>query len=205
MGQESPNRITIQYPSPAVDGGHSPARRCVGDRVVVEADISGDGHDLLRAVVLYHPAQTSRPHRERSLWREAEMRPIDVRPDGVRWAGSFVVDQAGTWTYTIEAWTDVFATWREELARKVQAGQHDLCREISRGIVLLRETADIAEVEDDRALIEQALLALENPGIPESAKYDAALGQELFAAVERVQPRHASVVLEKPLTIDVDP
>jgi hypothetical protein len=76
---------------------------------------------------------------------------------------------------------------------------------MSRGIVLLREAADIAEVEEDRALIEQALLALEDPGIPESTKYDAALARELFAAVERVQPRHASVVLEKPLTIEVDP
>src|SRR5437763_13197077 len=136
MGQESPRHIMIQYPSPAVDGGRSAARRCVGDRVVVEADIAGDGDDLLRAVVLYHPTKTSRPHRERSLWREAEMRPIDVRPDGVRWAGSFDVDQAGTWTSTIENWTDLFGTWREELARKLQAGQRAPRGEMSRGIVL---------------------------------------------------------------------
>ena len=194
----------IQYPSPSVDGGRFAAKRCVGDRVQVEADIFRDGHDLLRAVVLYHPGQASRPHRERSLWREAEMRPIDAHLDGVRWAGSFDVENSGTWTYTIEAWTDLFGTWRDELARKVQAGQHDLSGEMSEGIVLLREAADVAEVKDDRALIEHALLALNDPAIPESAKFDVALGHELFAAVDRVQPRHGSVVLDKPLAIEVD-
>ena len=204
MPQEPPQRIVIQYPSPAVDGGRFPAKRCVGDRVVVEADIFRDGHDLLRAVVLNHPGQMSRPHRERSLWREAEMRPIDAHLDGVRWAGSFEVEEAGTWAYTIEAWTDRFGTWRDELGRKVEASQHDLSGEMSEGLVLLREAADVAEVEGDRAVIEHALIALEDPAIPESAKFDVALGPELFAAVERVQPRHESVVLEKPLTIEVD-
>jgi starch synthase (maltosyl-transferring) len=204
MAQDPPKRIVIQYPSPAVDGGRFPAKRCVGDRVVVKADIFRDGHDLLRAVVLYHPGHTSRPHRERGLWHEAEMLPIDAHLDGVRWAGGFIVEEAGTWTYTIEAWTDVFGTWRDELARKVQAGQHDLSGEMSEGLVLLREAADVAEVEGDRAVIEHALIALEDAAIPESAKFDVALGPELFAAVERAQPRHGSVVLEEPLRIEVD-
>jgi starch synthase (maltosyl-transferring) len=179
-----------------------PVKRSVGDRVVVEADIFRDGHELLRAVVLYHAGQRSRPHRERNLWREAEMRHIDA----VRWTGSFDVDQVGTWTYTIEAWIDVFGTWRDELARKVQAGgQRDLRGEISEGLVLLREAADVAEFEGDRTVIEQALLAFEDPAIPASAKFDVALGPQLFAAVERAQPRRESVVLEKPLSIEVYP
>ncbi|HEY2437623.1 MAG TPA: maltotransferase domain-containing protein, partial [Solirubrobacteraceae bacterium] len=204
MAEEPPKRIVIQYPSPAVDGGRFPAKRCVGDRVIVEADIFRDGHDLLRAVVLHHHPQATRAHHERMFWREAEMRQIDAHLDGVRWAGSFDVDRAGTWKYTIEAWTDVFGTWRDELARKVEAGQHDLAGEMSEGIVLLREAADVAEDQGDRVLIEHALISLEDPAIPESAKYDVALGPELFAAVERVQPRHGSVVLEHALTIEVD-
>jgi starch synthase (maltosyl-transferring) len=202
--EEPPKRIEIQYPSPAVDAGRFPAKRCVGDRVVAEADIFRDGHELLRAVVLYHRPQKSRAHHERKYWREAEMRHLDAHLDGVRWAGSFEVDQPGTWKYTIEAWTDVFGTWRDEMARKVQAGQHHLGGEMSEGIVLLREAADIAEDEADRALIEHALIALEDPAIPESAKHDVALGPELFAAVERVQPRHGSVVLEHALIVEVD-
>ena len=55
----------------------------------------------------------------------------------MRWAGRFPVDRCGRWEFTIEAWTDVFATWRDELARKIAADQHDLAGEISEGVVLL--------------------------------------------------------------------
>ncbi len=41
------------------------------------------------------------------------MRRIDAHLGGVRWAGSFDVDRQGRWEYTVEAWTDAFATWRE--------------------------------------------------------------------------------------------
>ena len=104
----------IQYPTPAVDGGRYPVKRCVGDRVEVQADVFRDGHDLLRAVVRYRaPGDDG--------WREAEMQRIDAHLGGVRWAGEFEVDRPDRWEYTIEAWTDAFGTWRDELERKVAA------------------------------------------------------------------------------------
>ena len=87
-------RIVIQYPTPAVDGGRYAAKRCVGDTVTVEADIFRDGHDLLRAVVRYKgPGDDD--------YREAEMERIDAHLGGVRWAGSFDVDRQGRWEYTV--------------------------------------------------------------------------------------------------------
>ena len=53
------------------------------------------------------------------------MERLDAHLGGVRWAANFEVDQQGRWEYTIEAWTDVFGTWRDELGRKVAAQQHD--------------------------------------------------------------------------------
>ncbi len=198
VAEEPPKRIEIQYPSPTVDGGRFPAKRCVGDCVRVEADIFRDGHDLLRAVVRHRP-----PH-QNGEWRESEMRQIDAHLSGVRWSGSFDVEQQGTYQYTIEAWTDVFGTWRDELERKVAAGQHELEGEMSEGIVLLRAAADEAKSDSDRALTEHALLVLEDPAVPEMAKHDAALGTELLDAVERAHPRHGSVTMEPPLRIEVD-
>jgi starch synthase (maltosyl-transferring) len=192
----APERIVIQYPSPAVDGGRFPAKRCVGDKVAVEADMFRDGHELLRGVVRYRAPGERR-------YKEAEMRPIDAHIAGVRWAGYFVVDRIGSWQYTIEAWTDVFGTWRDELERKLEAGQDELVGELSEGIVLLREAAVRAKRAADRELIEHALLTLNDPELAESAKHDVALGPELFEAVERSQPRE-SVTLEQPLTIEVD-
>ena len=85
---------------------------------------------------------------------------IDAHLGGVRWAGSFDVDRIGRWEYTIEAWTDVYGTWRDELERKLAAGQHELAGEMSEGIVLLQAAAQNASAKRDRALIEHALREL---------------------------------------------
>ena len=196
MPDPPPKRIEIQYPEPVVDGGRFPAKRCVGDAVAVSADIFRDGHDLLRAVVRYRGADKRR-------WREAALHRVDAQIEGVRWAGEFAVDTAGRWEYTIEAWTDVFGTWRDELRRKVLASQHDLAGEISEGALLLKAAAANAKNASERRLIDHALTTLDDGKIPESAKCDVVLGDELFAAVERTQERHGAV-RAGPIVIEVD-
>jgi starch synthase (maltosyl-transferring) len=196
-GAEAPDRIVIQYPTPSVDDGRYPAKRCVGDRVGVSADIFRDGHDLIRAVIRYRAAGERR-------WREAEMHRIDAHLGGVRWAGEIELDRIGRWEYTVQAWTDVFGTWRDELVRKLEAGQHDLCGEMSEGLMLLREALESAKGADDRRLVEHAVLTLEDASLPERAKHDVALGEELFEALERVMPRHGCVTLDQPQVIEAD-
>jgi starch synthase (maltosyl-transferring) len=192
-----PPRIVIQYPQPAVDAGRYAAKRCAGDTVPVEADVFRDGHELLRAVVKYRPEGEQH-------WHEAEMHRIDAHIGGNRWAGELIVERIGRAEYTVEAWTDVFGTWRDELERKLAAGQHELKGEMSEGILLLRAAAGSATDPQDRALIEHALRTLEDPAVPESAKHDVALGPELFATVERSQERHGALAIEPPLVIEVD-
>jgi starch synthase (maltosyl-transferring) len=187
----------IQYPRPAVDDGRFPAKRCIGDFVTVQADIFRDGHDMLRAVVRYKgPDDTD--------YREAEMHRIDAHLGGVSWEGGFEVDRKGRWEYTIEAWTDVFGTWRDELARKVAASQHDLAGEISEGVLLLNGAKKAASSNGDQALITHAASTLDDDAVPEAAKHDVALGPELFETVERIQPRHGAVSLDQPVAIEVD-
>jgi len=193
---QQPTRIVIQYPSPSVDGGRYPAKRCVGDSVRVEADVFRDGHELLRTVVRYRAPG--------GHWREAEMQRIDEHLAGVRWAGSFEVDRTGTHEYTIEAWTDLFGTWRDELQRKLTAGQHDLEGELSEGALLLRDAFERAGSDADKTLIKHALTTLDDSTAPESVKHDVMLGPELFEATERAQERHDRVTVEPPLTIEVD-
>jgi starch synthase (maltosyl-transferring) len=191
-----PPRIHIQYPQPVVDAGRYPAKRTVGDLVEVSADVFRDGHDKLRAVAVYRQAG------ERD-WREAELHPLDAQINGVRWGGSFVVDEQGRWEYSIQAWTDVFATWRDELRRKLEAGQHDLSSELSEGVVLLEQAATRA-TGPDRKLIDHALRVLTDDEVLEAAKHDAALGLELYAAVERSAERHGATQLEPALNLEVD-
>jgi starch synthase (maltosyl-transferring) len=192
-----PARIVIQYPTPAVDGGRYPAKRCIGDHVEVQADVFRDGHDLIRAVVRYREPGARK-------WREAEMHRIDAQLDGVRWAGEFEVTRMGRYEYTVQAWTDVFGTWRDELSRKLAAGQHDLMGELSEGALLLEHAAQRATDEAERQVIDHAVATVRDPDVPEAAKHDVVLGPELFEAVERTQERHGCVSLEQPLHIEVD-
>jgi starch synthase (maltosyl-transferring) len=192
-----PARTVLQYPSPAVDGGRYPAKRCVGDRVEVQADVFRDGHDLLRAVVRYREPGGRR-------WSEAEMHRIDPHLEGVRWAGSFDVTRTGRYQYTIQAWTDVFGTWRDELGRKLAAGQHELGGELSEGILLLERALERARTQAERQLIRHAITTLQDSSVPEAAKHDLVLGPELCEVVERTQERHDCVSLERRLDIEVD-
>ena len=187
----------IQYPAPAVDDGRYPAKRCVGDTVRVEADIFRDGHEILRAVVRY-----TRPGSDEQT--EVEMERLDAHLGGVRWATSFEVDREGRWEYTIEAWTDVFGTWRDELGRKVAAQQHDLLGELSEGVQHLQNALKSAQNASEESLIKHAVETLSDATIPESAKHDVALGPELFGTIERIEPRHGAVTLGQPIAVEVD-
>jgi len=196
MAKPPPPRIHIQYPEPSVDAGRYPAKRTVGDLVEVTADVFRDGHEKLRAVVLHRRAGTRK-------WAEAELHPLDAHHNGVRWGGSFVVDRPGRWEFTIAAWTDVFATWRDELRRKLDAGQHELAGELSEGVVLLEDAATRAKGPDGK-LIEHALKILGDDEVLEAAKHDAALGPELYAAIERAAERHGLTQYEPVLALEVD-
>jgi starch synthase (maltosyl-transferring) len=190
--REPPSRIQIQHPAPTVDGGRYAAKRCVGDAVTVSADVFRDGHDKLRAVVRYRGPDSR-------VWRESELLPIDAHLDGVRWQGEFVVDERGRWEFHVQAWTDAFGTWRDELQRKVNAGQTDLAGEMSEGLLLLRDAAARAKKKSDAALIEQAAAAIE----ADPTNSGAALGDGLHQAVERAAERHGAAQTQSyPVEVD---
>ncbi|HEX2084505.1 MAG TPA: alpha-1,4-glucan--maltose-1-phosphate maltosyltransferase [Solirubrobacteraceae bacterium] len=190
-------RIRIESPWPIIDCGRFPAKRVVGDTVEVSADVWRDGHEILRAELRYRaPGARS--------WGRAPMRRVDAHADGDRWAAEFKVTSCGRWQYSVEAWTDVFATWRDELARKVDAGQEDLQSELLEGVALLR--AAVAHVKDqrDRRLVEHAIEELEHPDVAPQQKFPVALDVQLAEAVERHPDRHGLAKLERPLELIVD-
>jgi starch synthase (maltosyl-transferring) len=203
----APPRIQILNPAPMIDCGRFPAKRTVGEWVEVSADVFRDGHEILRAQVRYRgPGDTE--------WSETPMRWIDREVDGDRWAGAFEVDRVGRWEFTVEAWSDLFATWRDELRRKLESGQHDLRGELSEGAVLLEEALDrmreggaepaSGDGDPDRRLVEHVLVTLADANAPEEAKHDAVLGPELMGAVDRHPDRHDSTCLEHSLPLDVE-
>ena len=98
------------------------------------------------------------------------------RHAGVRWEGRSPSTEPGRWTWTIEAWTDAFASWREELDRKVAAGSDDLAGELSEGVLLLERVAGRAEGDGPRDARAGAQRRRATPPAPTRTRAEAALG-----------------------------
>ena len=102
---EGRRRVVIEGVRPAVEGGAYPIKRVIGEEVVVEADVFGDGHDLVSCALRFR-------HEGESTWSESAMTLLG----NDRWRGSFTVTELGRYLYTIRGWMDRFGTWRRDLA-----------------------------------------------------------------------------------------
>src|SRR5258706_11007812 len=111
-------RVVIEDVSPQVDGGRFPAKRTVGEKVAVEADIFADGHDAIAAALRYR-------HQSAEAWTEV---PMILRGND-RWHGEFPVSELGVYKFTVEGWIDRFGTWSKQFAKRVGAGQ-DVTQEL---------------------------------------------------------------------------
>src|SRR5258708_6818692 len=125
VGGRSGRRIYIEDVYPLVDAGRFPVKRIVGEPVDVWADILRDGHAVLAAELLCRPEASHG-------WSRAPMR----LHDNDRWTAIFTPPSPGRYLYAIEAWTDLFATWRRDFLAKRQAGM-DVKLEIEEGRSLL--------------------------------------------------------------------
>src|SRR6185503_14918180 len=95
-------RVLIEAVLPEIDAGAHPVKRVVGDLFNVSADLVADGHDVLGGALLYR-----RPGDDD--WRTTPLRELV----NDRWEASILLDELGTWHYTVEGWVDHAATWRK--------------------------------------------------------------------------------------------
>ena len=136
--------VIIENVAPTVDGGRYAAKREIGARVEISADIFKEGHDVLVAFVRYRPeAETA--------WREAPMRFVD----NDRWGGEIVVDTLGRWVFVVEALGDPFQSWLADLVKRVDAGQH-VGSELLEGAALVGAAAERSTGADAQRLREHA-------------------------------------------------
>jgi starch synthase (maltosyl-transferring) len=121
-------RIAIEAIEPTVPDGAFAVKRLVGETITVSADIFADGHDVLSAELLWGGV-------DEAGWHRVAMRPRT----NDRWEASFTPGRIGRHRFTIEAWWDLWATFRHDISAKYAAGQ----------VVNL-------EIEEGRRLIETA-------------------------------------------------
>jgi len=105
-------RVVVEDVTPDVDEGRFPAKRTVGEDVVVEADVFADGHDVVAAVTLWRRVGAQ-------AWHEARMTPLG----NDRWRATFTCSDLGEYEFTVEGWIDRADTIRQAIAKKTAAAQ----------------------------------------------------------------------------------
>jgi starch synthase (maltosyl-transferring) len=109
-GVEGRARVVIENVEPHVREG-GPVRRCPGETVHVRADVYADGHDAVRAELLYRPVS-------RREWFRVPMTPVGDD----RWEAVFTVESQEDVEFTLRGWVDRLETQIRDLRRR-DAGQ----------------------------------------------------------------------------------
>lgn len=193
MGSEDVvRRVVVEGVSPEINGGRFPAKGIAGDKVIVEADIFADGHDVITAYLLYR--QDSEV-----AWTETPMHFLA----NDRWRGSFTAGAPGTYLYTITAWVDRFKTWREDLKKRVEAKQKDIEIDFLIGAGIIREATGRATGTAKKQLLDRAEV-LESGTSDRRTKTRLAKSKELGELMEKFAERRSPVTYEKELPVIID-
>ncbi|MFF7094809.1 maltotransferase domain-containing protein, partial [Streptomyces rubradiris] len=167
-------RIPVLDVRPVVQHGRRPAKAVTGESFEVTATVFREGHDAVAAnVVLRDPAGRPGP------W--TPMR--ELAPGTDRWGATVTPGGPGHWTYTVEAWSDPLATWREHARIKIPAG-------IDTELVLtegaqLYERAAAGVPEAERGPVLDAVAALRDRDRPAAWRLASALAPEVAEVLAR--------------------
>ena len=191
-------RVVIDSVLPQVNCGRYAAKRVLGDVVTVSAVIYGDGHDLLAARLLYR-------HAEEKRWRTS---PMSAAGNDV-WTATFPVDKLGEYRYTVHAWVDHFATWREDLKKRLAAANEpggetqDIPLALRIGANLLEQTQKRARSPHIRQL-KEIVGSLRWMADENAAHYEYPLNDAIIGLAERYPDLSLATKYEKELRIWVD-
>jgi starch synthase (maltosyl-transferring) len=184
-------RVVIENITPQVDCGRFPAKRTVGDSVIVEADVFTDGHDAVAAFLFYR-------HESTSEWHGIAMSPLG----NDRWQARFTVQSLGRHHFTVAGWVDHLESWRRGLAKKFEAGQ-DIELDLRQGAALARTVSEHLRTADARALTDWAN-AIADPLRDREERVVLAQSDTIHQLAQRHPDPQTVARHEPPLMIDVD-
>jgi starch synthase (maltosyl-transferring) len=181
-------RVVIESVTPEIDSGQFPAKRTIGERVTVEADVFADGHDALACALRWR-------HESSQLWSDVPMLPVV----NDRWRGEFMVSELGRYYYTIQGWVDAFETWSRQFAKRVEAGQ-DITLELEVAARMIEAAAPRADGSDSNRLMGYAAAIRKG-----AASASSALAGDLPQLMERYADKSSAVSYARELQVTVDP
>ena len=184
-------RVVIENVRQDIDSGRFPARRAVGETVVVEADIFADGHEAIACDLRYRADDKPR-------WSVKPMHHFG----NDRWRAEFTVREQTTHRFVIEAWVDPFSTWRSDLRKRIDAAQ-DITVDLLIGADLVQQAAARASVKDATALRGAARAIAGRTSTERRVKH--ALDDDLAALMRKHADRSNATRLAREIAVQVDP
>ncbi|MFB8762636.1 alpha-1,4-glucan--maltose-1-phosphate maltosyltransferase [Nocardiopsis alba] len=163
-------RLPIIDISPDNDLG--PVKAVPGERFTVGATVIREGHDSLAAGVVVHSPRGR---------REALVSMREKAPGTDRYEAEISLPSEGEWSFSIESWTDPFATWLHVARVKLPLGV-DTDLVLEEGARLLARAARRAP--RDPALSEAATLLRDTSTDP-MERFTTAVTDEVVAAMDR--------------------
>jgi starch synthase (maltosyl-transferring) len=121
-------QVVIEGVEPTTADGQVAVKAIAGDTIAIEATVFRHGHERVRAAVQWRgPGDDT--------IREIAM--ALVNPGLERWRCELTLDRVGRYRLAVIGWTDVYASWLEELAKRIRARQPDVSSEIAAGLALI--------------------------------------------------------------------
>ncbi|MEO9249180.1 alpha-1,4-glucan--maltose-1-phosphate maltosyltransferase [Citricoccus nitrophenolicus] len=167
-------RIPVTGVQPSVQCGAVPAKAVIGEDVPVRATVFREGHDRLGATaVLYGPDGTE----------VQRVRMSEGAPGLDEYRATLRPGSVGPHTFTVEGWSDPFATWHHAATVKIEAGV-DVELMLAEGGALFRKAAaDPERSEADRSVLARAVRGLEDTTRDTAERLTAADDPDLAEAL----------------------
>ena len=186
-------RVIVEQVGPHVEEGKYPIKRVEGERVDVYADVYGDGHDMVKATVLYRK-------QGQKQWQREFMKP------GINdhWTGAFYPSEKGFYEFTVKGYVDHFATWQYGLRKKFEANQ-PITVELLIGAEMVEAAARQTSAKKDKAYLKEAAGVLSTADEATAANaVNWSLGDQMTEVMERCYHSETSTTYPKTYPVEVE-
>ena len=187
-------QIVIEAVHPSIDEGRHPVKGVIGDSIAVEATVFRHGHERVCAAVRWLAPGDD-------VFHESPMTLVNPGLD--RWRGDLRLERRGRYRFTVVAWTNVYASWVEELRKRARAAHPDVTSEIAEGLALVERVLKPLRGEapsDLSALLERLRDASGKP----ARLLEVASAEEALALMARLAPRDDETCHEPELVVAAD-
>jgi starch synthase (maltosyl-transferring) len=190
-------RLGIDDVTPSVGDGRHPSKAVVGEVIPIGATVWREGHDAVAANVVWRKVGS------RGTAHHVRMEQTSLGTD--RFEAIVAADEQGLWTFRIDAWSDPWATWRNAVSKKLDAGQspEELANDLETGARLLQRVGRRPAERPNRDLLFGAANALRDTALPLHARVAPALFPAVHAIMTE-RPVRELITRGRSLQIYVD-